>query len=137
MKMNPSSPPPVLTPPSIIAAPPPQSSFPKQAATFSLVAPLASFAISIFLQPQVRGIRIAMGILGLVSVMLILVGLVFGILALVATKRHGRAGIYGQALAGTCINGLLVLFILISFPALTAIKKAAGKNHQQQIEQEK
>src|SRR6266581_619697 len=80
-----TSPPPLPTPPPIIPAPPPASSFPRQAAAFSLVAPLVSFATGIFLQPQVRGIRIAMIVLGLTSMLLIIAGLVLGIVALRAT----------------------------------------------------
>ena len=101
------------------------SSSARQAATFSLVAPLASFGIGIFLQPQVRGNRIAVIVLSLTSMFLIIAGLVLGIAALVATKRHGRAGIFGKALAGTCINALLVLAMLISIPVwMKAIHKS-------------
>jgi tetratricopeptide (TPR) repeat protein len=45
--------------------------------------------------------------------LLIISGLVFGIIALVATKRYGRKGIFGKALTGTCINGLLVLLMFV------------------------
>src|ERR1022692_3247527 len=126
-----TSPPPLTTPPPIVPASPPTSSFPKQAATFSLFAPSVSFAISIFVQPQVNGIRIAMIILGLTSMLLIIAGLVLGIVALAATKRHGRAGIFGKALAGTCINGLRVLVMIVSIPGLMkAMERAKAMQRQ-------
>jgi hypothetical protein len=126
--MNPSSPPPIPTRSS--------GSFPRQAATFSLVAPFVSFAIGIFLQPQVRGIRIAMIILGLISMLLIVCGMIFGIVALLAMKSHGREGIFGKALAGTCINGILLLLILISLPAVMKAAERAKARQRQQMEQQ-
>ena len=130
-----TSPPSLPTPPSIVPASPPTSSFPRQAATFSLIAPLVSFAMGIFLQPQVRGSRIAMIILGLTSMLFIIAGLVLGIVALVATKRHGRVGIFGKALAGTCINGLLVFLMLVSIPGLMKAMERAKAHQRQQMEQ--
>jgi hypothetical protein len=111
------------------------SSFHRQAAAFSLVAPLLSFGIGIFLQPQVRGHRIAMIVLSLTSIFLILSGLALGIAALVATKRHGRAGIFGKAITGTCINGLLVLLMLVSIPGLIKAMERAKARQRQQMEQ--
>lgn len=130
--MNTSSPPPIPTPPPIVPTPVSASSFPRQAATFSLFAPLISIAIAIFVQPQVRGIRVAMIVFGLLQMLVITSGLVLGIVALVATKRHGRAGIFGKALAGTCINGLIVLLMLLTIPGLMkAIDRAKAKQRQQ------
>ena len=113
------------TPPPLPKSPPqlptsvrPASSFPSQAATFSVIAPLIAIGISIVLQPQVRGNRWAMMILGATSMLLIVLGLVFGIVALVGTRRHGRHGIFGKAMTGTCICGILTLLICLSLPGL-------------------
>jgi hypothetical protein len=95
---------------------PPKKSFPKQAATASLFAPLLSFVIGIFLQTQMEGNRIGRIILGSISTLLLIAGFIFGITALVATKRHGRAGILGKALAGTLINGFFVLGMFTLVP---------------------
>ena len=94
-----------------------------------------SFGIGIFLQPQVRGNRPAMIILGLTSMLLIISGLVLGVVALVATKRHGRAGIFGKALAGTLINGFLVVAMVASIPGLMKAMERAKARQQQQMEQ--
>ena len=102
---------------------------------FSLVAPLVAFGISVFGQPQVHGNRIAMIVLGLTSMLLIISGLILGIAALASTKKHGRAGIFGRALAGTCINGLLVLMMLISIPGMMKAMERAKARQQQQMEQ--
>jgi hypothetical protein len=67
-------------------------------------------------------------------VLLIVSGLVLGILALIATRRHGRAGIFGKALAGTCINGMLVLAMLISIPGLMKAMERAKAVQRQQME---
>jgi hypothetical protein len=111
----------------------PPSSFARQAATFSLVAPFASVFISLFLQPSARGHRAAMMILGLVSVLLILLGFVLGISSLVSIKRHGNQGELGKAVAGTCICGLLVVVMLVTAPALLrAVKRAKEKQQMEQ-----
>ena len=58
------------------------------------------------IHPHIRGIHRANIV---IDSLLIISGLIFGIIALVATKRHGRKGILGKALIGTCVNGLIVL----------------------------
>ena len=102
---------------------PPANPFPRQAATFSIIAPFAAILIGIVLQPVVHGTRTAMIVLGLTSTLLIFAGLIFGIVALIATRQHGREGIFGRALAGTIINGLFVLLIPIAvlLPIVLAI----------------
>jgi len=91
----------------------PTGRFARQAATFSVFAPLVAFFVGIFVLPQVHGGIGLITIVGLIPILLIISGLVFGIIALVATKRHGRKGIFGKALTGTCINGLLVLLMFV------------------------
>lgn len=128
-----NEPPPI--PPQIPVSSP-ANTFARQAATFSVIAPFIAMGISVALQPQVRGNRWAMIILGLTSVLLIVLGLVFGIVALVATKRHGRHGILGKAIAGTCICGLLTLLMLISIPGLIRAAERAKAIQRQRMEQQ-
>ena len=42
-------------------------------------------------------------------VIAIVVGIILGILAIALTKKHERTGVFGKALVGICINGLLFL----------------------------
>lgn len=100
-----------------------------------MVAPFVAIGISIFLQPQVRGNRWGMMILGATSMLLIVLGLVFGIVALVGTKRHGRQGIFGKAMTGTCICGILTLLMLISIPALMKAAERAKAMQRQRMDQ--
>ena len=106
--------------------------FAKQAATFSLLAPLISIFIGIFGQQQVRGNRAAMMILGLASTLLILLGLILGIAALVSSKRHGVQGVRGRAIAGTCICGILTLLMLLSIPVMIRVGQRAKERQRQQ-----
>ena len=46
---------------------------------------------------------------------LIITGLVLGIVALATTKQSARKGVFGKALTGVCLNGLL-LIALVVFP---------------------
>jgi hypothetical protein len=136
--MDTSLPPPLPPPPPpILPATSPARSFPRQAATFSLVAPLMAIGIGVVLR-HVDGPRIAMIVLGLPSTLLIASGLVLGIMALAATKRHGRSGIFGKALAGTCLNGLFVLLMILSNLSILGLIKAWERfeaKQRQQMEQ--
>jgi hypothetical protein len=58
-------------------------------------------------------------IVGGIGILLIVSGLIFGVIALVRTKKCGREGIFGKAVAGVCINGLFVAAMLISIHMLT------------------
>lgn len=129
-------PPPLPGAPSpATGASPPARSFPRQAATFSLYAPFAAIGLNIALQQTVRGSRAAMLVLGLTSTLLILLGFIFGIMALAATRRHGRQGIFGKSIAGICINGLLILLMLLSIPGLIRAAERARELQRQRMEQ--
>ncbi|MGA3266187.1 MAG: hypothetical protein ABSE16_05120 [Verrucomicrobiota bacterium] len=135
--MNTPPPIPSQTPPPVIRASPPTNSFPKQAALFSFVAPFVSFGIGIFGQQAVRGSRAATIILGCVSTLLILAGFVFGIIALFGMKKYGKKGILGGAIAGVCINGFLILMMLIAIPRFMRMaQQARAAQAQQQMEQQ-
>jgi putative Mn2+ efflux pump MntP len=103
--------------------PPPVNSFPKQAALFSLLAPFVGLGLSILGQPVAHGA--ALFIIGCVSILLILAGFVLGIVALFGIKTHGKKGILVRALAGVCINGFLILMMLIAIPRLVQQARAA------------
>jgi len=125
--------------PPTITAPPPVPSDPakrrnwEQAAMFSLAAPFAGMAISVFGQGVTHGDRLAASILGCTSMFLILAGLVLGILALVKTKRYGKKGIFGRALGGTLINGGLIVIMLLLLPGLMkAMQRAKEQQRQEQ-----
>lgn len=74
-------------------------------------------------------------VLGLTGTLLILLGFIFGIMALAATRRHGRRGVFGKAIAGTCINGLLILFMLLSIHGLIRAAQQARELQRQRMEQ--
>jgi len=124
--------PPIL-PQATLHNAPPGKSFARQAATFSVLAPAVAVGLSIFIQPQVRGDRLAMMIVALASMSLIVLGCVFGIVALVIAKRRGEQGVSGRAAAGTIISGLLILMTLLSIPGLMRARERAKE--RQQMEQ--
>ena len=133
-----STPPPILPQgsPPIIPASPSVNSFPKQAALFSILAPLVSFGIGIFGQAAVQGNRAAVLILGCVSTLLILAGFVLGVVALFGMKKHGKKGILGKAAAGVCISGFLILMMLIAIPRFARMAQQANAAQAQQTEQQ-
>jgi hypothetical protein len=130
--VTPPSPPPIAAP-----APPPakSASFASQAATFSLVAPLLCIGMNVFAGETVHGNRIAMMVLGGTCALLIIAGLVLGIVALFATRRHGRKGILGKAVAGVCINGIIVALMVLTIPAMTRAARHARAMQNQSSEQ--
>lgn len=71
-------------------------------------------------------------ITGSLSVLLILLGFVFGIVALFGVRRHGRKGILGRAIVGVCINGVLIALMAISIPGLMKAAERAKQMKQQQ-----
>src|SRR5260370_37507129 len=124
------NPPPPITPQipaPEISAPSPASSFARQAASFSLVAPVVSIGLNVLGHQAVQGNRMGMIVLGGTCSLLILAGFVMGIVALVGTRKHGRKGIFGRAIAGTCIKGIIVFFMLIAIPGFLKEADVAKK----------
>ena len=110
--------------------------FARIAATFSLAAPFVAVVIAWFSREAVRGNRIGMMIVSGTINLLFVSGLILGVIALVRTKKCGREGIFGKAIAGVCINGLFIAAILISIHFLTkfAIELANDRQRQRQIQ---
>jgi hypothetical protein len=104
---------------------PPTSSFPNEAANFSLFAPLVAIPFILLTGMLVycsglsleRGNGITRTIGGLFSLGILFLpifGIVLGIVAIVATRRHESTHIFWKALLGTCINGFLCLAMLMT-----------------------
>jgi hypothetical protein len=102
----------------------------KFAAIFSLVAPLIVFFLYVlffwYMQSHVRTRIVTLGIIGSLPLLLIILGIVLGIVALALVKRKEHKGIFGLALAGVCINSLLILLLLVG---LFFLALAATRNH--------
>ena len=75
-------------------------------------------------------------VLGGTSALLILAGFVLGIVALIGTKKHGRKGIFGRAIAGICINGIVIFLMVIALPSFNKAAQRAKEMHNQRIEQQ-
>lgn len=96
-------------------APQKTTSFSHQAAKLSWVCPIAMWGISIF--SHGIGSPVVKDLLALV---LILVGLIFGIVALFGIPKQGMKGIVAPALVGIIINGLLLSIFVTNFMAARA-----------------
>ena len=94
--------------------PPPQpASFIAQAALFSLLAPCFGIAVYLFGRRALSGSPVGMLVLGAVCSLVIAGGFVLGVFAFFA-PTGGKTGITGKAVAGICINGLLLSFAILS-----------------------
>jgi hypothetical protein len=101
-----------------------QKPFAKQAATFSLWAPLTAFAANIV--ARAAGMpRATLMVVGIVSMALYVSGLALGIVALVGIRKHGREGIVGRAGLGVVINTAVLLLALMILPALVRARGMA------------
>jgi hypothetical protein len=90
--------------------PPKTTSFSHQAAKLSWACPIIIFVLLMF-NRQI-GARV---IIELVALLLIVVGLIFGIIALFGIPKHGTKGILAPAIVGIIINGLLLLIFVMNF----------------------
>jgi hypothetical protein len=59
-------------------------------------------------------------IIELTALVLILVGMIFGVVALFGISKHGAKRILAPALAGIVINGLLLFIFVTNFVAARA-----------------
>jgi hypothetical protein len=107
-----------MNPPPIPSSARKKPSFPRQAATASLLAPalvvfvrLATMALH---DPQ-NATTSASVLIDVVCGGLILIGGLFGILALVGISQDGPKGILGKGIAGLAINGILTLIFITNF----------------------
>jgi hypothetical protein len=99
--------------------PPENTAFAHQAAKLSWVCPIIVFLLNTF-GGQV-GARV---IIELTALLLIIVGLVFGIIALLNIAEHGSKGILAPASVGILINTLFLFIFVTNFTAARA--KAKG-----------
>jgi uncharacterized membrane protein YeaQ/YmgE (transglycosylase-associated protein family) len=107
--------------PPILKEPLAPNCFAKFAAVFSLLTPLIAIFSYVFLfeylkshgQTKITTITL----IGLFALLIITLGLVLGLVALAITKQPERKGVFGKALIGVCLNGLL-LASLVAVPLL-------------------
>src|ERR1700744_702258 len=95
--------------------PPKPKSFFHQAAKLSWICPLLIFLL-LMVGKQLN----APLAIDLIGVFLMVLGLVFGIVALFGISKHGVKGILFQAAVGITINGLLLFIFITNFMAARA-----------------
>ena len=86
-----------------------------QAAKLSWVCPIL-FIVFLAVGKQVA----APVIMDLIGLLLMVLGLLFGIVALFGISRHGTKGILAQAIVGIILNGLLLSIFVTNFMAARA-----------------
>jgi hypothetical protein len=95
--------------------PPRTASFSHHAATLSWVCPIITviiFVLLIFGRQIIARKMIAA--VAACSLWLVVVGLIFGLVALFGISKHGTKGILVPAIVGIIINGLLLSFVVAS-----------------------
>ena|SRR6266481_1641961 len=115
-----------------------RSSIFHQAATASAFAPLIAIALTVFSSAgrtnlDLQSQRPVALIVGIVSSILILIGLICGIVALFGIRRHGKKGILTKALCGIIIP---LLLSALAVPNFMAARSQAIKNRQYQTSPE-
>ena len=127
-------------PPIISQKPPPlppaKKPFAYQAAQASLLAPVISIVTSVIINGGGSLPPLARGIAGISCIFLILLGFIFGIMALSGIRRHGKKGILGRAIAGLCINGILIVFMIASIPMYKKMAERAKEMQSAKMEQQ-
>ena len=129
-------------PPIISQQPPPlppsKKPFAFQAAQASLLAPAIAFGIGIVVNVGLSGQSSPLvGIItGSLSILLIVSGFIFGVIALAGIPRYGKKGILGRSIAGVCINGIIIMLMIISIPMYKRMAERAKEIQQQKLEQQ-
>jgi len=124
--------------PPVISQPPPlppgKKPFAFQAAQASLFAPLVAIGLSMVANVGMgsQATPLARMIVGSVSSLFILLGFGLGIIALTGVRRHGKKEIFGRAIAGICINGILIALMIVSIPGLMRAAERAKQIQEQQ-----
>ncbi len=123
-------------PPQLPRLPSTSRPFAFQAAQASLLAPLIAVGVSIVVNVGManQASPSAKIITGSLCILLVVLGLVFGIVALFGVRRYGKKGILGRAIAGICINGILVALMAVSTPGLMKAAARAKEMRQEKTQ---
>jgi RsiW-degrading membrane proteinase PrsW (M82 family) len=108
-----------------MAPPPPPPSFIDHAALFSLIAPCIGIAVILLGRRALSESPVGMPLVGAVCSLIAAAGFVFGVVAYFAPKGAAASAPW-KAIAGICINGLLISFAILS---ITRQKVAASENN--------
>ena len=91
--------------------------FLRRNATFSILAPLAVVILALFEFVYARShgpaLDVVLGLIGFAQMVLMLSSLCVGTITLIIARPHERKAVFGRALAGICINALLLTLLLI------------------------
>jgi hypothetical protein len=91
-------------------------SFSHLAANLSWVCPVITVIIFVFLMFSRQVVpRRVIALVATGALCLLVIGLIFGIVALFSISRHGMKGILAPAIVGVIVNGLLLSFVVASF----------------------
>jgi hypothetical protein len=116
--------------------PPPDNRFLKWIATFSLLAPgiviLIYISLILYFQANGKASPMLFVVVGLLIMLLLVSGFVLGIVALVAVKPQQRKGVFGKAIAGTCLNGIFLALLIIGPLMLAHVLKNKFPNTPQE-----
>jgi hypothetical protein len=106
--------------PPVLEERPVTNRFAKFAALLSVLTPLIAICSYVLLFAYLRShghvqLSIIIGIVSLLVVMMIVVGLVLGIIALAMTRSTGCKDVFGKAIVGVSLNGIvLALFVVVT-----------------------
>lgn len=98
--------------------------FAVQAAKLSVWAPLVCIATNAAARAGSVG-RPAPLVIGIVSLVVYVVGLVSGVVALFGVRKHGREGILGRAVLGVTLNSLIIACVVLCIPVLLRSRRSA------------
>lgn len=100
--------------------------FAVHAARWSLIAPAIAIVCGLVVERLVPVLHPAARPVSMILVSLFVIGLVLAIVALAGMRKHGRKGIFGKALVGVIINGLILTLMAALVPPLMKIKAGLG-----------
>ena len=92
------------------------NSFASEASMFSVVAPILSIAIVVFLRPLLGGYELPLLLAAGAGIFL---GQVLGILSLFAVDPRVQRAVFIRAIVGCCLSGVVTVMTLVAIPQLS------------------
>jgi len=101
----------------------PKVPFAKQAAKVSLYVPFIAIGVNLLTKSIQQSSKLSAFAISSVCSVLIIIGFIFGIIALLGMKKHGKKGILWRSIIGLSVNSFLIISAILLFNSMAKMKE--------------